>query len=44
MVMAGSLHTVPAGILPGHHITVGSRHPPSNMVPLPSRKGPADPA
>ena len=42
--VAGVLQTVPPGIVPGHHMTVGSRQPPSNMVPLPSRSGPAEPA
>ena len=33
-----------AGIFPGHHMTVGSRQPASNMVPFPSRRGRALPA
>ena len=44
IVMAGVAQTEPAGIFPGHHINVGSRQPPSNIVPLPSRNGPAVPA
>ena len=31
--------TLPAGILPGQRMSVGSRMPPSNSVPLPSRSG-----
>ena len=44
MVIAGSEHTELAGILPGHQASVGSRQPPSNMVPFPSLKGAAEPA
>ena len=44
IVIAGSEHTELAGIFPGHQANVGSRHPPSNMVPFPSRKGAAEPA
>ena len=43
IVPINSLHSVPAGIRPGPHITQGTRWPPSNVVPLPSRSGPADP-
>ena len=44
MVIAGVLQTLPAGTVPGHHISVLSRQPPSNIVPLPSRNGAALPA
>ena len=44
MVIAGVLQTLPAGMVPGHHISVLSRQPPSNIVPLPSRNGPEEPA
>ena len=33
----------PAGMRLGHRMIVGSRMPPSNMVPLPSRRGPVVP-
>src|SRR6476620_334595 len=36
-------HVVPAGIFPGHHITHGSRIPPSYVVPFPPRNGRAEP-
>ena len=42
MVPVSSWHTVPAGI-PGPRITQGTRWPPSKVVPLPSRRGPAEP-
>ena len=32
-----------AGTVPGHQKTVGSRMPPSQVVPLPSRSSPAEP-
>ena len=44
MVMAGSRQTLPGGILPGQRMMHGSRTPPSQMVALPSRNGPAEPA
>ena len=37
-------HTLPAGILPGQRMTHGTRTPPSHVVILPSRSGPAPPA
>ena len=42
MVPVSSSQTVPAGI-PGPRITYGTRWPPSKVVPLPSRNGPAEP-
>ena len=44
IVVAISRHTEPEGIRPGHRIIQGIRIPPSNVVPLPSLRGPADPA
>ena len=44
IVIAGSRTTVPAGMRPGQRATKGTRTPPSRAVPLPSRKGPAEPA
>ena len=44
MVIIMSSQVVPAGILPGQRMSVGSRMPPSQQVPLPSRNGPAEPA
>ena len=44
MVMAGVLQLLLAGMVSGHHIKVLSRQPPSNIVPLPSRRGPDEPA
>ena len=44
MVEANSSQRVPAGIFPGQRIKVGTRTPPSKLVPFPSRKGPAFPA
>ena len=44
IVMAGSRTTVPGGMRPGQRATNGTRTPPSNAVPLPSRSGPAEPA
>ena len=38
-----SSRTIPAAIRPGHRMTAGTRWPPSNVVPLPSRSGPAEP-
>ena len=35
---------VPAGIFPGQRMMQGTRVPPSQQVPLPSRNGPAEPA
>ena len=43
MVPATAPHTLPGAILPGHHASVGTRTPPSQVVPLPPRKGPALP-
>ena len=43
IVPINSSQTVFAGILEGPHITHGTRCPPSKVVPLPSRNGPADP-
>ena len=37
------LVTTPGLIIPGHHNIAGSRIPPSNVDPFPSRKGPAEP-
>ena len=44
IVIAGVLQVVAAGMRPGHQKIVGTRQPPSNIVPLPSRSGAADPA
>ena len=44
MVIAGVLQMLPAGMVSGHHISVLTRQPPSNIVPLPSRSGAAEPA
>ena len=43
LVIAGAVETVPAGITPGSRATHGTRTPPSKLVPLPSRSGPAEP-
>ena len=43
-VHASSSHVVPAGIFEGHRMRVGTRMPPSQAVPFPSRCGPAEPA
>ena len=43
MVPINSSHTLPAGIREGPHITHGTLCPPSKVVPLPSRNGPAEP-
>ena len=43
MVQASSWVTTPAGTRPGHQAMPGSRMPPSQVEPLPSRKGPAEP-
>ena len=37
-------HVVPVGIFPGQRMMHGTRTPPSQLVPLPSRNGPALPA
>ena len=42
IVPISSLQIVPAGI-PGPRIKQGTRCPPSKVVPLPSRNGPAEP-
>ena len=44
IVIAGSRHTAPLGMRPGHDAMNGTRIPPSNDVPLPSRSGSAEPA
>jgi hypothetical protein len=44
IVITGSSHRAPAGIVPGQRMMHGSRTPPSHVVPLPSRSGPALPA
>ena len=35
--------TTPGAIVPGHQNTPGTRMPPSKVVPLPFRSGPAEP-
>ena len=44
IVIAGSAPTAPLGMRPGQRAMNGTRTPPSNDVPLPSRNGPGDPA
>ena len=44
IVVAISAVSAPAGMRPGPHITVGTRMPPSQVVALAPRRGPADPA
>ena len=44
IVIAGTSRTTPFGMRPGHRATNGTRTPPSNVVPFPSRNGPAEPA
>ena len=44
MVMSMASLVVPAGISPGQRMMQGTRTPPSQQVPLPSRSGPAEPA
>ena len=44
IVMSIASDVVPAGILPGQRMMQGTRTPPSQHVPLPSRSGPAEPA
>ena len=41
--MIGPGVTLSAGMVPGHHMTHGSRMPPSQVLPLPSRRWPAEP-
>jgi hypothetical protein len=43
IVVAGSRRIEPAGICPGQRMMQGTRWPPSKVVPLPSRNGPAEP-
>ena len=43
MVPTTASLTWPLGIRAGHCMTQGSRMPPSKVVPLPSRNGPAEP-
>ncbi len=43
MVPATASQTLPGAIFPGHHATVGTRTPPSHVLPLPPRKGNALP-
>ena len=43
VVQPSSAEVVPAGILPGHQAIVGSRMPPSQVLPLPPRSRPAEP-
>ena len=44
IVIAGAVQTLPAGITPGSRARHGTRTPPSNTVPFPSRRFPALPA
>ena len=43
-LLAGAATVSPAGSWPGHRARKGTRIPPSNVVPLPSRIGKAEPA
>ena len=40
---ASARSTRPARIFPGHHAMQGTRMPPSQVLPFPSRSSPADP-
>ena len=42
-MLASSVQTLPALILPGHQATQGSRMPPSQVLPFPPRSKPAEP-
>ena len=43
IVITGSRQTLPASIIPGQRMMHGTRTPPSNVVPFPSRSGPVVP-
>ncbi len=43
IVPATASQTLPGAILPGHQARVGTRTPPSHVLPLPPRNGPALP-
>lgn len=43
IVPANASHSLPAGTRPGHQAIVGTRTPPSHVLPFDPRSGPAEP-